>query len=418
MRQIINIATLLSSCKKGMKLYSPICGDVEFQELADDGSILVLNKNKKPYVFDSCGRYCIDGETSLFPSSSVRDWNLFFKKGDVLELVVEEQKEDKSKKCFCIFGNFLNDKYTIFQSLYWSNGHTFEKYRNGALGTDNWQKATDMDAQTFIEDLESFYGGKLNRETLEVEQEQPEFKGGDILIYTFDYCGMKVHCPLIFKEFTSGTSFTSYAIKDAVGKLGVDEDLCHDLMNCAKLRYANDKEKRDFLLFLDANGYHWCKENKTLKKVLVFGKYYFFEMENELSYIAKLVKAEGNNLMFEDSISWCAYHNVNGYDYEESSFEVVDKDCYNFREANDAEIYLVEKNRKSNEKQPKFKPLDYVLARNATACYDEGWILYQYSHQTKDGVHIMVGGTAFKTCIPYSGNEELLGTTKSYTDGE
>lgn len=59
--------------------------------------------------------------------------------------------------------------------------------------------------------------------------------------------------------------------------------------------------------------------------------------------------------------------------------------------------------------QYEFKPLDYVLCKS-TACYDmKTYNLFQYAYKNKEGVHIMVGGAAFMECIPYIGNEELLG---------
>lgn len=59
--------------------------------------------------------------------------------------------------------------------------------------------------------------------------------------------------------------------------------------------------------------------------------------------------------------------------------------------------------------QPEFKPLDYVLCKS-TACYDmKAYNLFQYAYKNKEGAHIMVGGAAFMKCIPYIGNEELLG---------
>lgn len=59
--------------------------------------------------------------------------------------------------------------------------------------------------------------------------------------------------------------------------------------------------------------------------------------------------------------------------------------------------------------QPEFKPLDYVLCKSI-ACNDmKAYNLFQYAYKNKEGVHIMVGGAAFMECIPYIGNEELLG---------
>lgn len=59
--------------------------------------------------------------------------------------------------------------------------------------------------------------------------------------------------------------------------------------------------------------------------------------------------------------------------------------------------------------QYEFKPLDYVLCKSI-ACYDlKAWNLFQYAYQNKEGAHVMLGGAAFMECIPYIGNEELLG---------
>jgi hypothetical protein len=47
--------------------------------------------------------------------------------------------------------------------------------------TSVFEKTTDDDAQTYISNIEERLGGKLNRETLEIEKTQPEFKDGDIV---------------------------------------------------------------------------------------------------------------------------------------------------------------------------------------------------------------------------------------------
>lgn len=62
-----------------------------------------------------------------------------------------------------------------------------------------------------------------------------------------------------------------------------------------------------------------------------------------------------------------------------------------------------------------FKPLDYVLVNHNL---NREWILCQFSHFDKEGNIVFVGGSfADKKCvIPYEGNEDLLGTTKSLED--
>lgn len=65
------------------------------------------------------------------------------------------------------------------------------------------------------------------------------------------------------------------------------------------------------------------------------------------------------------------------------------------------------------KKEPEFKPFDKVLVRD-----DIGgvWRLAQYEFKDKNKeiyMHSVVGGVYWRYCIPYEGNEHLLGTTKN-----
>ena len=60
-----------------------------------------------------------------------------------------------------------------------------------------------------------------------------------------------------------------------------------------------------------------------------------------------------------------------------------------------------------------FKPFDRVLVRDSD---DEKWSACLYSHKdsnSREYYHRMVGDAGFAQCIPYEGNEHLLGTTDS-----
>lgn len=58
-----------------------------------------------------------------------------------------------------------------------------------------------------------------------------------------------------------------------------------------------------------------------------------------------------------------------------------------------------------------FKPFQQVLVRDSK---DRQWSCSLYSHyNTIYNVHICANGRDFKYCIPYEGNEHLLGTTDS-----
>lgn len=84
MNENLNLVEILKDCPKGTKLYSPVFGDVELDniDINSDHPIRVLSK----YVdesFSKDGRlfFSYDGECMLFPSKEQRDWTKFsFKK--------------------------------------------------------------------------------------------------------------------------------------------------------------------------------------------------------------------------------------------------------------------------------------------------------------------------------------------------
>ena len=76
---MINIAELLKDAPKGMKLYSPLLGEVEFAEVIDT-EYMPIRVMKRGYGlrFDEYGRYMgneyPDSECLLFPSKDCRTW--------------------------------------------------------------------------------------------------------------------------------------------------------------------------------------------------------------------------------------------------------------------------------------------------------------------------------------------------------
>ena len=404
-----NIYEILKSMPKGTKLYSPLYGECKLSSLADNPETMEAiwtESDGSEFAFDKCGRYMPKGECVLFPSKQMRDWSKFaWKKGDVLVSV-----DDAAQ---VLFDGFVDDSYKNFNGKYLFGFNTEKIQKEVILNSFDYEKT---DSKEHIEFVEEKLGGKLNLETLEIEK-KPEFKDGDVLVFTFNFSGKKVHCPLIFKEFTSDSQFSSYAMQNADGELTINYK-AHSTNNI-KLRLATDEEKRNFLSFLTSEGYHWNADKKSVDKLVVSDKFYYFEMENELSYIAKLSKVKGHKFSFDGCVSWNARHSSGGNDYDPSSFDVEDKACFGFREATEDEINIYQQEASKKTDSYKFKPLDYVLAKSIALYEDNVWNLFQYAYQNKEGVHIMVGGAAFKECIPYAGNEELLGTTKSVgNDGE
>ena len=175
----IDIYEILKGMPDGTPLYTPMCGNVEFISVEADKeksrAIWTENKNGA-YSFDKHGKWMKGGETLLFPSKEMRDWSKFFKKGDVLE------SDNKLKRC--IFEEWANDDYTDFNCFAMDEGWNdyFSKINNS---TFEYHKADDFITELHIKRVEKKFGGKLNLETLEIEQpKQPAFKIGKL--YVFD----------------------------------------------------------------------------------------------------------------------------------------------------------------------------------------------------------------------------------------
>lgn len=76
----MDIAEILETVLKGTKLYSPIFGDVTFEDIRH--GYIRVSTNHIIREFHSDGRYYANGECMLFPSRENRDWSTF-KKFDI-----------------------------------------------------------------------------------------------------------------------------------------------------------------------------------------------------------------------------------------------------------------------------------------------------------------------------------------------
>lgn len=99
----INIADKLKYCKKGTKLYSPLFGEVEFENVDDKIEIIVHTDEEEIYkvFFEKDGKYYIiykDAECLLFPSKDNRNWNDFQVLEEGHRVMVSDNGENWSLK--------------------------------------------------------------------------------------------------------------------------------------------------------------------------------------------------------------------------------------------------------------------------------------------------------------------------------
>lgn len=178
---MINIAEILKDCPKGTKLYSSICGECRLIKIYDGLGFDVINDTDDVFNFSYDGRYNLNGECCIFPSKENRDWNTF-------------QKPFKDGD---IISNILTNSICIFKGEGSLNG-TVDFYCgiccNEFFIKDNidpikhfgyiksYHFATEKVKQKFFDDIKS-NGYKWNSETKTLEKIiVPKFKVGDKIV--------------------------------------------------------------------------------------------------------------------------------------------------------------------------------------------------------------------------------------------
>ena len=259
MEEKINIAEILNDKQKGIRLYSPIFGECAFSFVQEEtDNICVKQRNGEKAFFNSKGLYNILGECLLFPSKEMRDWRKFaWKKGDVLV------SNDGGTEV--IFDKWYDDTYTNFYCKHYLNSEDENniKYNEAFLCTTERYSIEDKDAaQTYINTIEERLGGKLNRDTLEVEKTQPEFKDGDIAFA--DYGNRQdVFIVSDKTDLSEGySSFISLDLNSLTLSIGCrttffKKDLC-------KLRLATKEEKLQLFDALAKEGKVWDSAKKQI----------------------------------------------------------------------------------------------------------------------------------------------------------
>ena len=264
MEEKINIAEILKNKTQGTNLYDWLHNiDVELDTISTTDTETVVwctnetNNNTtchRGYSEFGTERGYPDGLQILFPSKEMRDWRKFlWKKGDILV------SNDNDRHI--IFEGFSKDDYTTFEGKYWINVSK-KRYVSYLYmqKTQNYHIEYDKDAtQTYINTIEEIFGGKLNRETLEIEK-QPEFKDGDVV---FVRC--KRFCYIeIFNYFKDDGLYdyaslnTTLHTIDICGKYPIPKD------EIIEIRIATDSEKKQLFEALAKENKVWNAEKKQV----------------------------------------------------------------------------------------------------------------------------------------------------------
>lgn len=249
MKEELNIAEILKDKPKGTKLYTPIFGKVKYDSVLLGDIKVLYSCTDKHFYMD--GRFCMNGECLLFPSKEMRDWSKFaWKKGDVL--VSNNGSE-------VLFEKFNNDEYTEFTGRYVIElGDTIYSDA-GLLKTSVFKALHDGDkVKDYIAVVEKLFGGKLNRETLEIEKPHPEFKDGDIITIT-----PQIGNNLIFIFRAKDVEkYYCHAYLDGNIAIVNDDSYCQKYFCTA--RPSTEEEQKQLFEALAEKGKVWDAEKKAI----------------------------------------------------------------------------------------------------------------------------------------------------------
>ena len=412
----IDIYEILKNEEYGTELYTPICGKVWHSGMANDKDIAKAiwteDEAGREHFFDKNGKIYKEGEILLFPSKEMRDWSKLFKKGDVLV--------HRDANIHVIFEGFKDNRYTRFKGKHYLWKECFEDYSKevSEMITFTFRKASDDETQTYINTLEKHFGGKLNRETLEIEKPHPEFKDGDIVALVVRKC---THIAIFQSRQEAYIGF--HAVLCQNDELLLEEPFREDVGDI-ELRLATDSEKQQLFDALAKEGKRWDSEKKqivSLKPAFEIGKLYVFherDEDGELAIIGELIDKNES----EDTLTFGNQYEIENEKFvTDQAFDLRISVNTELREATENEVelfnkhYAIWKKEKEAKEQPAFKTFDKVLVRLGK---EFKWLPALFIRDRGESftnrynvLPLHTGKPAeFACCIPYEGNENIIFT--------
>lgn len=425
----IDIYEILKDEEYGTELYTPKCGNVWHSGIANDKdsakAIWTEDGAGREHFFDKNGKIYKEGEVLLFPSKEMRDWSKFFKKGDVLV--------HRDANIHVIFEGFKDNRYTRFKGKHYLWNECFEDYNKevSEMITFTFRKASDDEAQTYINSIEKFFGGKLNRETLEIEKAQPDFKDGDIVSLEIRYIDSEdviAETYILHGDYHNGENLNFYAgYRDNItDKVIYNSFVRPDKTSVRKelLRYATKEEKQQLFDALEKEGKRWDSEKKQivdLKPAFEVGKLYVFnedDEDGELTIIGELIDKNES----EDTLTFGKQYEIENENFVTGkTFDLRISVSKELREATENEVelfnkhYAIWKKEKEAKEQPAFKVFDKVLVRLGK---EFKWLPALFIRDRGESLTnrynvlpLHTGKPAdFTHCIPFEGHENIAFT--------
>lgn len=255
-----NIAEILKNAPKGLKLYSPVYGEVELVE--NDGSMLSLkNPAGIGLWLDGYGKKSEEGECLLFPSKDHRTW--------------EDWEKALIPKCV---GSVIISFHSDFEWLVTMDGmfainmnddetylHPFNK-----MCYDDFVFANSTEIGVFFKRLDKLGYKFENGEVVKKEKEWCIFdaKDGD---FVYDSYNGTV---FIFKEINSQKALMEYvsypSLLDFPAQMksnGIQHSTLGNYYDEKQYRLATTEELQLLLGKLNDSGYYWDYDRKIISRI-------------------------------------------------------------------------------------------------------------------------------------------------------
>lgn len=188
----------------------------------------------------------------------MRDWRKFaWKKGDVLV--------SKDRNVHIIFDKFVDDAYKNFHGQYylWKEEGSIVSFEEEEyyMQTSDFNKANKEDTQEYIHKIKKILVDNLNRETLEIEKAQPEFKDGDVLLVK---CKGSAFIEIFNYSKNNGDLYDHASLDTTTHELDISGEYKIFKENIMEIRLATEEEKKQFFSAIAKKGKVWDAEKKQI----------------------------------------------------------------------------------------------------------------------------------------------------------
>lgn len=381
MENKINIAELLKDCPKGMELDSPVWDNIVFEEL-DGDNIVIFRKccGSKIYLTQYGGLNSIDGKCVIFPKGKTT-WKGFhrpFKDGDIIY--------NRLQKKICIY-YLCGDEVPRIKGCRYNESNTqlqFEKLEYPIpIVIQDYRLATEEEKARFFDAI-STNGYKWNADTKTLEKvAKLIFNNGDVVATT---SGAWIG---ITTGGVSGEFIPTYCVIKSNGAF----EAYTDVKNTWRFsRFATKEERQKLFAEIKEHGYIWDSEKKALEKLIQPQFKVGNVIQDKSGYKVKITEVN-----IEDEC----------YGYE--SVIVKGIGGIAFREQDNWELV-----------PNKFDINTLIPFESRVLVRDDGysiwepkvWGIYNKEHRFP----YVTTGCRYRQCIPYEGNEHLLGKTDDCQD--